>query len=119
MRASVHHNSIRKGLIFKTTYYEVSLEVSFSHEEMQVIRERKLAKTKLMDRRPATARIDDRDELFALHLSDLMKPQPDRFLCKTPSEAKIYEDHLMAALAQVKLWIGDNAEVGASRTVEF
>ena len=119
MRASVQHSSVRKGLILKKTYYEVTLQVAFSHEEMQVIRERKLAKTKLMDRRPATARIDDRDELFALHLRDLMKPHPDRFVCATPSEAKIYEDHLMAALAQVKLWIGDNAEIGGPKTVEF
>ena len=119
MRVSVSHQSVRKGLIFKTTYYEVQLDVVFSHEEMQVIRERNLSKTKLMDRRPATARVDDRDELFELRLKDLMRAKPDRFLCATPSRAKIYEDELLAALAQVKLWIGDNAEVADKTVVEF
>lgn len=119
MRVSVSHHTVRKGRIFKTTYYEVQLDVTFSHEEIQVIRERKLAKTKLLDRRPANARIDDRDELFELRLQDLMGPKPDRFLCATPSQAKIYEDELLAALAQVKLWIGDNAEVGDRTVVEF
>jgi hypothetical protein len=119
MRVSVSHQSVRKGLIFKTTYYEVQLDVFFSHEEIQVIRERNLAKTKLMDRRPATARVDDRDEKFELRLQDLMHAKSDRFLCATPSQAKIYEEELLAAMAQVKLWIGDNAEVSDRTVVEF
>jgi hypothetical protein len=119
MRVAITHHTVRKGFLFKTTYYEVHLEVGFSHEEMQVIRQRNLAGTKLMDRRPATARVDDRDEKFELRMLDLMRATPDRFLCATPSEAKIYEDHLLAALAQVKLWIGDNAEVAGRTVVEF
>lgn len=86
---------------------------------MQTIRERNLAKTKLLDRRPANARIDDRDEKFELRLEDLMRARTDRFLCATPSAAKIYEEQLLAALAQVKLWIGDNAEVAGRTVVEF
>ena len=119
MRVSVSHQSVRRGFLFKTTYYEVSLSVDFSHEERQVIRQRNLAKTKLLDRRPATARVDDRDEKFELLLRDLLGAAPDRFLCATPSAAKIYEDELLAALAHVKLWIGDNAEVGDRTVVEF
>ncbi len=105
--------------MLKKTYYEVHLDVHFSHEEMQVIRERSLAKTKLLDRRPADARVDDRDEKFELSLEDLMRARSDRFLCATPSAAKIYEEQLLAALAQVKLWIGDNAEVAGRTVVEF
>lgn len=113
------HHAVRRGFIVKTTYYEVHLSVAFSHEEIQVIRERNLSKTKLLDRRPADARVDDRDDKFELRLRDLMRGTPDRFLCATPSEAKIYEDALLSALAQVKLWIGDNAEVGQRTVVEF
>lgn len=119
MRVSISHEAVRRGLLFKTTYYEVSLSVDFSHEERQVIRQRNLAKTKLLDRRPATARVDDRDEKFELLLQDLLGATPDRFLCATPSAAKIYEDELLRALSQVKLWIGDNAEVGDRTVVEF
>lgn len=119
MRVSVSHHTVRKGFIIKTTYYLVCLEVQFSHEEIHVIRQRNLAKTKLLDRRPATARVDDRDEQYELRLQDLMRAQMDTFLCATPSAAKIYEEELLAALAQVKLWIGDNAEVGGRTVVEF
>ncbi len=119
MRVSLTHEAVRRGLLFKTTYYEVHLDVHFSHEEMQVIRERNLAKTKLLDRRPANARIDDRDEKFELRLEDLVRARTDRFLCATPSAAKIYEEEILAALAQVKLWIGDNAEVAGRTVVEF
>lgn len=119
VRVSITHHSVRRGFILKTTYYEVHLDVFFSHEEMQVIRQRNLAKTKLLDRRPANARVDDRDEQFELRLQDLMRARKDTFLCATPSAAKIYEDELLAALAQVKLWIGDNAEVANRTVVEF
>ncbi len=119
MRVSISHEAVRRGLVLKKTYYEVRLDVHFSHEEIQVIRQRNLAKTKLLDRRPATARVDDRDEKFELRLQDLMRAQSDAFLCATPSAAKIYEEELLEALAQVKLWIGDNAEVAARTVVEF
>ena len=119
MRISVSHDPIQKGILFKKTYYQVSVSVLFTHEEIQIIRQRGLQKTKLMDRRPATAKVDDRDEKLALFLRDLLNGKTDRFLCETPSKAKIYEEQLMAMLGQVNLWIDDNAEVGAARVTEI
>ena len=112
MRVTISHHDLRKGFLFKKTYYEVLLTVAFSHEEKQIIRQRNLADTKLLDRRPATARVDDRDQKFELRLSDLTDGRTDRFLCATPSKAKIYEEELLRTMAQVKLWVSDNAETG-------
>ncbi|NDV00577.1 WYL domain-containing protein [Pseudoroseicyclus sp. CLL3-39] len=64
MRVALSHGSVRKGFILRKTFYEVSLSVSFTHEEMQIIRMRGLAKILLMERRPANARVDDRDQKF-------------------------------------------------------
>lgn len=119
MRVSISHHSVRKGLFIRRTFYEVHLQVAFSHEEKQVIQLRDLAKTKLLDRRPATARVDDRDEKFELRLADILHGKPDRFLCATPSKAKIYEEQLLAVMAQVKLWITDNTATGSRTVVEF
>lgn len=119
MRVTISHHDRRKGFLFKKTYHEVHLSVAFSHEEKQIIRQRNLTDTKLLDRRPATARVDDRDTKFALVLSDLMDGRIDQFLCATPSKAKIYEEALLACMAQVKLWVADNAEIGSRTVVEF
>lgn len=119
MRVAIDHGTIRKGLLFRTAYYEVSCTVHFSHEELHVLRARNLLSTKLMDRRPATARVDDRDAKFELRLNDLVNGKTDRFLCATPSDAKIYAEELVAALEQVKRWIGDNTEIGRRHVVEF
>jgi hypothetical protein len=116
---SIEHHEVRRGFLFKTTFHEVWLTVSFTHEEKQILRQRNLTRTKLMDRRPADARVDARDEKFELRIDHLLNGQTDRFLCATPSKAKIYEDELLAMLAQVKLWIGDNAETGQRTVVEF
>lgn len=119
MRILISHHDVRKGFFLPKTFYQVRLSVAFSFEEKQIIKQRRLAQTKLLDRRPATAKVDDRDEKFELHLSDLLDGREDRFLCRTPSAAKIYEEDLLAVLSQVKSWIGDNAESGGRVVVEL
>lgn len=119
MRVSITHHAVQRGIVLKTTYYEVQLKVAFTHEEKQIIRQRNLLRTKLMDRRPATARVDDRDEKFELRVEHLMDERSDCFVCANPSQAKLYEENLLDALAQMKLWLDDNAEVADRTVVEF
>lgn len=119
MRVSITHQDVRKGLLFKRTFYAVDLSVAFSHEEKQIITMRRLADTTLLDRRTATAKVDDRDDQFALRLGDLMDGRVDRFLTATPSSAKLYEEALLRVMAEVKLWVSDNAEAGTRTVVEF
>ena len=119
MRVSITHHTIRTGMLFKKTYHEVRLNVAFSHEEKQIITQRGLLKTKLLDRRPADAKNDARDEKFELRVEHLMDGRTDRFLCATPSKSKIYEEGLLDVLQQMKLWLSDNADTGRSKTVEF
>jgi len=119
MRVSITHHTIRKGLLFKKTYHEVHLTVAFTHEEKQIIKQRGLLKTKLVDRRPADAKNDARDEKFELRVEHLMDGKTDRFLCATPSKSKIYEEELLAVMQQMKLWLSDNAETGTGTVVEF
>ena len=119
MRVSISHHTVQKGFVLKKTYYEVHLSVAFTHEEKQIIRQRGLLKTKLLDRRPADAKNDARDAKFELRVEHLMNEQLDRFLCATPSKSKIYEEGLLDALASMKLWLDDNAETGTRTVVEF
>lgn len=119
MRVSIDHHEIRKGFILKKTFHEVSLTVLFSHEEKQIIRQRNLTKTKLLDRRPANVKVDARDEKFELRMDHILNGQTDRFLCETPSKAKIYEEDLLLAMDQIKRWVDDNAETGQRTVVEF
>jgi hypothetical protein len=119
VRVTITHHDVRRGFLFRKTFYEVHLTVAFSHEEKQIIRQRRLGETRLLQRRPATAKVDDRDEKFALQLRDLLNGQTDRFLCPTPSSAKIYEEELLRTLSDVKLWVTDNAETGTRTVAEF
>jgi len=118
MRVSVEHHTVQKGLLLKTTYYAVDCSVAFSHEETQIIRQRKLEKSVLLDRRPATAKVADRDDKFQLTVARLQKGV-DRFLCETPATAKLYQEDLLAALEQLKVWVSLNAEEGKKTVVEF
>jgi hypothetical protein len=63
--------------------------------------------------------VDDRDDKFVLRLHDLLDGRTDRFLLATPSAAKIYEEDLIAMLAQVKLWLTDNAETAGRTVIEL
>jgi hypothetical protein len=119
MRVSISHHTVRQGFIFKKTYHDVHLMVAFTHEEKQIIKQRGLLKTKLVDRRPADAKNDARDEKFELRVEHLMDGKLDRFLCATPSKSKIYEEELLAVMQQMKLWLTDNAETGTTTVIEF
>ena len=119
MRVSINHETVRRGFILKATYHEVQLKVAFTHEEKQIIRQRNLLQTKLMDRRPANAKVDARDEKFELRIEHLMDEKLDKFLAATPSQSKIYEEQLLHALAQLKVWLEDNAETSGRTVVEF
>lgn len=119
MRVTITHHDVRRGFLFKRTFHEVHLTVAFTHEEKQIIRQRRLGDARLLQRRPATAKVDDRDEKFELHVGDLLDGRTDRFLCATPSAAKLYEEELLAMLANVKLWVTDNAETGTRSVTEF
>ncbi len=119
MRISLQHETVRRGLILKTTYHAVRCTLHLSHEEQHVIRERRLEQTKLLDRRPATARVDDRDDRFALLVRDLMNGKSDRFLLANPAAAKLYELELLQALSNLKDWIGLNTDTADRRVVEL
>ena len=118
MRVSIEHHTIRQGLLFKTTYYAVHCSVAFSHEERQIIRQRKLENSVLLERRPATAKVDDRDDKFTLTVATLVAG-PDRFLAANPGAAKLYQEQLLAALEQLKSWLTLNADTGQRTVVEF
>jgi len=118
MRVSISHETVRQGFIFKTTYYVVCCTVNFTHEETQIIRQRKLEKSVLLTRRPATAKVDDRDDKFTLSVATLQKGT-DRFLTATPGHAKIYQQDLLAALEQLKDWLSLNADEADRTVVEF
>lgn len=119
MRVSIKHETVRRGMIFKQSLYEVQVTVLLSHEELQIVRQRNLLLTKLLDRRPATAKVDDRDSKFELLVKDIINGKTDRFLCATPSDAKRYEERMLHTLSQLKLWISDNAETSDGIVVEF
>lgn len=119
MRVSIKHGTVRRGAIFKRAFYEVRVTALLTHEEKQIVRQRNLLMTKLMDRRPANAKVDDRDSKFELVVRDIINGKTDRFLCATPSDAKRYEERMLDTLSQLKLWISDNAETSEGIVVEF
>ena len=53
MRVSIKHETVRRGAVFKKTFYEVWVTVLLTHEEIQIVRQRNLLETKLMDPSPA------------------------------------------------------------------
>jgi len=118
MRVSIKHATVQTGLLFKTTYYAVDVTVHFTHEETQIIRQRKLEQSVLLQRRPATAKVDDRDDKFTLLVAHL-KQGTDRFLTANPASAKLYQQELLLALEQLKVWISLNADRSDNITVEL
>jgi hypothetical protein len=119
MRVKIEHAELRVGFVLKSVVHEVHLTVDFTHEEKQIIRQRNLTDQVLVERWPADARPDDDPDWYHLKVGHLFERKPDRFRCKTPSDAKIYEANLTQALHQMKLWLDDNAETGTTTVFEL
>lgn len=119
MRIKIEHHQVRGGGLFHRIYHEVWTTVDFTHEERQIIRQRRLADTMILDRRPANARDDDPDEWFVLTLRQLIHRKPDRMRLASPSEAKAYEARLVDALQLVKGWLDANADPAPGRVIEL
>ncbi|MEL7275567.1 MAG: hypothetical protein AAGK98_03780 [Pseudomonadota bacterium] len=132
MKVSINHTQKTSGMIRKTTYHGVAVQVEFNTEEMAVIRERQLEKDIILQRDPpadmSDAAIEKRENrglgrklltaavsgADALH-DDLtvrkLMQGVDLYFLGTPMEAKAYEAELKEALVKLKNWIVGNAEV--------
>lgn len=127
MRVSIEHADKTSGLVFKTHQIEVAVAVVFSEEEQAIIKGRKLKDTVVLKREPNSKEIEKRGaawvrenhDLYHLYIRDLTAGKPERFLCDTPIDAKIYEQNLMEALKTLKGFISGNAETGTAKTFEL
>lgn len=119
MRIKIEHVEIRTGLLLKETLHEVRVFADFTHEEKQIIRQRSLMDHALMERWPCDARPDDDPDWYALRVRHLVERRPDRFRCRTPSDAKIYEVQLTEVLQGMKAWLDQNAETGGTTVLEL
>ncbi len=122
MKVDIAHQESSKGLIFKKPLYGVSLSVVFSEEEQQIIKQHKL-KDRIVLSRPLSADLNydkwaDHEDKFYLRISTLMNGE-DVYYSDAPSDAKEYEEHLVAALRDLKEFLDENAEVGEARSFEL
>lgn len=132
MKVTINHVQKSAGLIRKTTFHGVSVQIEFNSEELAVINERRLGHDIVMERGyPAdmsdmaaqkhanrglgrkllTAAVSGSDANdFHLSVNKLMKGE-DVYFLGTPAEAKAYEGELKNGLVELKGWIEGNAEV--------
>jgi len=110
MRVSISHHTVRKGFVLKTTYYEVHLMVAFTHEEKQVIRQRNLLGSKLLNRRPANARLTDRDETLELRADQLQRVKHNRSI-KQPVALAMF---LLSRISAIKLMLSNRFAMTAT-----
>ena len=132
MKVTINHVQKTSGMIRKTTFHGVSVQVQFNAEELAVIHERQLEKDVIMERGyPAdmsdgqiekhankglgrkllSAAVSGTDSLhFHLTVNKLMKGE-DTYYLGTPMEAKAYEEELKEGLVKLKNWIVGNAAV--------
>ena len=132
MKVTINHVQKTSGMIRKTTFHGVSVQVQFNAEELAVITERQLGHDIVLERGyPAdmsdmaiekhanrglgrkllTAAVSGKDANdFHLSVNKLIKGE-DTYYLGTPMEAKAYEDELKDGLVKLKNWIVGNAAV--------
>lgn len=132
MKVTINHVQKTAGLIRKTTFHGVSVQIAFNAEELAVINERELGGDVILERgypadmsdmaaekhanrglgrRLLTAAVSGADaNNFDLTVNKLMKGE-DTYFLSTPMEAKAYENEMKDGLVKLKNWIVGNADV--------
>lgn len=119
MRIAIRHEEIREGLVFKTTFHDVCVNVDFTHEERQIITQRNLGEHILLNRIPAGADSEDNPDWYALRVKHLLERKPDRHRTANPYDAKEYESDLLTALEIMRDWLKANADPGDDKVIEL
>lgn len=129
MKVDIKHVEKSKGMLSRKTLHGVALSVTFSDEELSIIRDRRLDHDIIvergvpadvdeykhanrgMTRKLMTAAVNGRDaNHFHLTVGKLVRGT-DTYFFDTPLEAKEYTEHLREALPKFKAYIMENAGI--------
>ncbi len=119
MRLHIDKETVREGLIFKTTFYAVTVTVEFTEEEKVVIRANKLEDTALVTRPPSADCRPSRDydpHPYNLLIEYLLSPRGDRYLCINGQDADEYERVVLREAEIFSANLKRMAEGGDGRT---
>lgn len=122
MRVSINHHAMTTGLILKKTYHAVTLQLTFSNEELAIIKQRRLENDVILERDiPADVKPSSvaNPDIFHLTIAKLVRKGEDTYVTNSPLEAKMYEEKLVERLQLLKQYIMGNAETGQSKTFEL
>jgi hypothetical protein len=129
MRVEINHVEKSQGLVFKKTLYGVSISVTFSEEEKQIIKQRGIERVVILERDPpadvdaekhanrglaaklVTAAMKGRDaNHFDLTIGKLLNGR-DTYFMHTIVNAKNYEQALRDSMVDLKGYITESAGV--------
>jgi hypothetical protein len=118
MKVKIDHGQKTTGMIRKKTYETITVKVDLSHEELAVIKSRKMDKIVVMERGwPAHMGAMNGD--FNLTVGGLVKNLMTEYSVNTPIEAKQYEAALVNQLKLLKEELVGNASGGESKSFEL
>lgn len=123
MRVQIDHSEVERGGMFKKQrYHAVTCRVTFTQEELQIIRERNLGEYVVLERPPTLDMVKQArgiEDVFFLYIRNLVKG-PDEYLVATPADAREYEECLLDKMPLLKDLLNANTEIEEkSKTLEF
>lgn len=119
MRLKIEHGEKTLGLLFKTTYPTISIEILLSDEEQHIIHESHFKNDVIFELPPPANVKDGNPTGWYVRVKDLLKPMPE-YLCVSLSEAKEMEDVWINTLEQFKQLLNDNAEIETkTKVIDF
>ena len=119
MRVTIEHEEIKVGMFRKKTYHEVQLTVHFSEEENQIIIDNELRETVILEREPqatVSGATEGLDDIFHLHIRQLLEGKTEKYALNTPLEAKEYAEKLTEHVKLLKQFLDENMDVGEKST---
>jgi len=120
MKVNITRGEEKAGLVFKKTYYTVTLDVQLTEEEKKVIQLTN-AGDNILCERPKRAGIKDNapPHIWHLYVRTLVKGKPDKYEFENIAEANSYNDALVPSLKNLKAFIESNGKPITDTSIEI
>lgn len=108
MRVSITHDTMTKGLIFKKTFYRVTMECVLNEEEKHIIKQAGIEKKVIIERGTPADREGESfsdDRIYDVTFHRVMSPDAVVHTLNSPAEAKYYAEALEEAMRDAKYYL--------------
>lgn len=111
MKVDIRHEEVKKGLVFKKAYQQVTVQVQFTDEEKKIIKDNGGWNFSIISLNDGYKLVDKDGRAPHVVLVTHLLDGPSKYCLLAKGEAKTYEALVVERLRELKVWLTNNGAI--------